>query len=265
MQDHYAVLGVQPEASQREIKSAFRRRAKLSHPDRTGAGDDSMRLLLEAYRVLSNPESRRSYDRGRLRLIRPEEKGGFDYREWLLERLDNPEYVAKLIVYDLLHNREDEAVSMYDGVRGRDDARLERFFERPEAMDAEFCLAEEYAARGRPLEAFDILSKLVAMEQKKPGFGYFYDVVLMRLRRLVLEELGRGMEPEDELALLRRALALRSSHENDAQFLRRQAELFLKAGSLREAAEAVARAAMLKPRLPGLRALSRRAAGLPLA
>ncbi len=218
-----------------------------------------MRLLLEAYRVLSDPESRRAYDRGRLRIVRQADTSSFDYHEWLMERLDEPEYIAKLIVYDLLHKREDEAVRLYDSVRGRQDARLERFFERPEAMDAEFCLAEEYVVRARAMDAFEIMSKLILMEQKKPGFGYFYDVVLQRFRRLVLEDIGRNLEASDELALLKRALALHSSADNDAQFFRRQAELYVKGGRMLEAIEAIAKAQALKPRLPGLRALSRRA------
>lgn len=262
VQDHYSTLGVPPEASQKEIKSAFRKKAKLSHPDRTGRADEPMRLLLEAYRVLSDPRSRREYDRGRLRLVKAEDRGSFDYRAWLKERLDDPEYVAKLVIYDLLHGFEDEAISLYDGVRDRDDARLERFFERPEAMDAEFCLAEEYAARGRFQEAYAVLTKLVAMEQKAPGFGYFYDVVLARFRRLVLEELGRSLEDQAELELLRGAIALKSSPDNDAQFWRRAAELLIRQGKARESAEAIARAAALKPRMPGLRALSKRVGDL---
>jgi curved DNA-binding protein CbpA len=104
-----------------------------------------MRLLLEAYSVLSDPRKRREYDRGRLRIVNSAPGAEFDYRVWLKERLDEPEYVAKLIFYDLLHGLEDEALQLYDRNRTRDDGRLERFFERPEAMDAEFCIAEEYA------------------------------------------------------------------------------------------------------------------------
>jgi len=259
VQDHYQVLGVPPDASPKDIKSAFRRVAKLSHPDIAGSSDESMRLILEAYSVLSDPRSRREYDRGRLRIVKADRPGSFDYRAWLKERLDDPEYAAKLVIYDLLHGFEDEALRLYDGMRGRDDARLERFFERPEAMDAEFCIAEELASRGRFTDAFEVLAKLVAMERKSPGFGYFYDVVLMRFRRLVLEDLGRTLEPEAELDLLHRALSLSSSAENDAQFWRRAAELQLRLGRPREAAEATGRALALKPRLPGLRSLQRRA------
>ncbi len=261
MTDHYASLGVHPEASLKEIKSAFRKRAKFSHPDMAGGADEGMRSLLEAYQVLSDAESRREYDRGRLRIVRNDGPGSFDYRSWLMERLNDPEYIAKLVFYDLLHDYEDEALELYERIRDRDDGRLERFFERPEAMDAEFCIAEEYIARERFMDAYRVMRKLILMEQKQSGFGYFYEVVLARFRRLVLEELGRTLAPAEELALLEEAVALRSSADNDAQFYRRAAELYLRMKDSAKAAHYIDKAAALKPKLPGLKALGLRIAG----
>jgi tetratricopeptide (TPR) repeat protein len=173
----------------------------------------------------------------------------------LKERLDEPEYVAKLIFYDLLHGLEDEALQLYDRNRSLDAGRLERYFERPEAMDAEFCIAEEYAKRGRFVDAYRVMVKLVRMEQKSPGFGYFYEVVLARFRKLVLDELSRVLEPDAFLLLLVEACSLHCSAETDAQFLRRAADLYLKQGRYQEAAAALARATALKPRMPGLKAM----------
>ncbi|MBN2875259.1 MAG: J domain-containing protein [Spirochaetales bacterium] len=256
MKDFYAVLGVHPDATTKEIKSAFRRWAKVRHPDTGGDDAEEMRIILEAYRVLSDPRTRREYDRGRLRIIPNGDDGAFDYRIWLKERLDEPEYVAKLVFYDLLHNLEDEALELYEKIRDSDEGRLERFFERPEAMDAEFCIAEEYASRGRFVDAYRVMVKLIAMEQRSPGFGYFYDVVLARFRRLVLEDLYRVLEAESMLEKLDEALQIRSSADNDAQFQRRRGEILYRLGRTSEARAALAKAAALSPRLPGLKALS---------
>lgn len=61
--DHYALLGAPAEANAEEIKSAFRRQARLSHPDVTH--DDGLRFLEvhTAYRILSDPALRAEYDR----------------------------------------------------------------------------------------------------------------------------------------------------------------------------------------------------------
>ncbi len=220
-----------------------------------------MRLVLEAYRTLSDAQLRREYDRGRLRLIPQSQGVAFDYRTWLLERLEEPEYVAKLVFYDLLHDLEDEALDLYERIRDTDQGRLERFFERPEAMDAEFCIAEEYADRGRFVDAYRVMKRLIMMEQKASGFGYFYEVVLARFRRLVLLDLPGVLEPEIYLGILTEAVEVRSSAENDGQFLRKRAELLFRLGRIAEAKSAISRASALAPRLPGLKALVKKICG----
>ena len=63
--DFYAVLGVEPDASQAHIKSEYRWLAKKFHPD-TNQGDSRsakrFQEINEAYDVLSNPTRRAAYD-----------------------------------------------------------------------------------------------------------------------------------------------------------------------------------------------------------
>ncbi len=63
--DLYATLGVQRDASQEEIKRAFRKAAMDSHPDRNKSegAEDRFKQVNAAYEVLSDPEKRRTYDR----------------------------------------------------------------------------------------------------------------------------------------------------------------------------------------------------------
>lgn len=66
--DHYAVLGVPPSASARQITTAYRRLVRSLHPD-TGpthpAAEQELAEVLTAYRVLHDPHSRASYDADR--------------------------------------------------------------------------------------------------------------------------------------------------------------------------------------------------------
>src|SRR5579871_2469338 len=61
--DYYALLAVPQDADLATIRLAFRRLARLYHPDVAGTGSlERMQQLNAAYRVLSDPELRRTYD-----------------------------------------------------------------------------------------------------------------------------------------------------------------------------------------------------------
>jgi curved DNA-binding protein CbpA len=62
IEDFYAVLGVTPNASAREIRAAFRRLARLHHPDLGSTSPTEMTRVNRAYAVLGDPERRRRYD-----------------------------------------------------------------------------------------------------------------------------------------------------------------------------------------------------------
>ncbi len=63
--DYYDVLGVSKDASQREIKKAFKQKAQEHHPDRSDDPDaeEVFKEIAEAYEVLSDEEMRERYDR----------------------------------------------------------------------------------------------------------------------------------------------------------------------------------------------------------
>jgi molecular chaperone DnaJ len=60
--NYYEVLGVPREASQEEIRNAYRRLAKDRHPDLAGGSAEEFSLLQEAHAVLSDSERRRQHD-----------------------------------------------------------------------------------------------------------------------------------------------------------------------------------------------------------
>ena len=65
MTDYYKVLGVRRTASKSEVKSAYRKLARLRHPDLNGGSEGAARefdLLSKAYRVLIDPQERAYYD-----------------------------------------------------------------------------------------------------------------------------------------------------------------------------------------------------------
>lgn len=66
MADHYETLGLARSASEEEIKKAYRKLARQLHPDINPSPDaqERFKLVTHAYEVLSDAQSRSSYDRG---------------------------------------------------------------------------------------------------------------------------------------------------------------------------------------------------------
>lgn len=60
--DYYKILGIDKNASEEEVKKAFRRLAHQHHPDKHGGNEAKFKEANEAYQVLSDQKKRQQYD-----------------------------------------------------------------------------------------------------------------------------------------------------------------------------------------------------------
>lgn len=63
MENFYETLNIPEDADNEVIKSAFRKLAKQYHPDTSHGDGETFRKISDAYRVLSDPDSRLDYDK----------------------------------------------------------------------------------------------------------------------------------------------------------------------------------------------------------
>ena len=80
--DYYAILGVDRNASEQEIKRAYKKMAMKYHPDRNAESEETKKMaekkfidVNDAYSVLSDPKKKSMYDQG-IDPLNPEEASG---------------------------------------------------------------------------------------------------------------------------------------------------------------------------------------------
>lgn len=87
MKDLYAALGVSRQASQDEIKKAYRKLAKTYHPDLNPGSKEAeqkFKEISQAYDILADPDKRKRYDAGEIDASGQEQapRGGGFYRTY---------------------------------------------------------------------------------------------------------------------------------------------------------------------------------------
>ncbi len=86
--DYYAILGIDKNASEEDIKKAYRKLAMQYHPDRNPddtQAEEKFKEINEAYQVLSDPEKRARYDQLGSAYHTWQSRGGrgdFNWSQW---------------------------------------------------------------------------------------------------------------------------------------------------------------------------------------
>lgn len=109
MADYYQLLGINSNASEYEIRAAYRKMAKLYHPDVNKAPDAHSKfvMLTMAYETLIDTHKRSLYN------LRKKSSELETYNEWLKKQKARAEYEARLRYEEFLRNRQKFRESKY--------------------------------------------------------------------------------------------------------------------------------------------------------
>lgn len=85
MTDYYKILGVSNNASNSEIKKAYRKLALKYHPDKNNSpgAENLFKQVADAYSILGDSSKRKDYDMSRARSNRRARGGGMNFDDWV--------------------------------------------------------------------------------------------------------------------------------------------------------------------------------------
>jgi tetratricopeptide (TPR) repeat protein len=250
--DYYDVLGVRKDGSPEEIRASFRRLAKKYHPDRnTGRAkwaEQKIRVIIQAYDTLMDRDARAAYDRKLRQELDPDEDA---YRQSLRQRYGDPYAEARLVLEDLLNERGDEAVEVFERARDRaGDFDLSKYLDSRDYLDCLFLLGEEYERAGDWKQALELYHKVYDLERDSPS-RFFLETLKERIRDIYCKKLARRSTPLDAVDVYERVLSLGIPKKTEAYIHKKIAEAFFRAALHKKAKLHLSRAFTLEPKLKG--------------
>jgi len=265
--NYYDVLEIDARATAEEIKSSFRRKVMECHPDRNPddrrQAEERVRIVIEAYRVLADPESRSIHDR-QLDAVRAPEPVETIW-DRIRRQTDNPAMRSRLVLHELLEGNGREAVAIYESLlRDYADFDLLPYLDLKDYLDCKFLLAEEYERRGNIAVALGMYREVYKEELELPRLCYFFEEVKVRLRDIYCGKAMRRVEPRQALRYYEDALDMDLCRPDKALVYKRMAESHFSLGNLDAARASLEMAFRHHPKLKGTRRICEKLGITPL-
>ena len=171
-----------------------------------------------------------------------------------MSRQDDPLSQAKLILYDLLHSNDDDALDTYERFRP-DSLRLEHYLAYGDFMDCSFLLAEAFDRRGDLIQSCELYKQVYVWECRKPYFHHFTVEVIDRLRQLTCFKMVAAMPPEIPIRYIREMIEMDFSRKDSAFFHKKIAEIYSGMGRREAAVRHLRKGLELDSKLSGVKKL----------
>jgi len=257
--DHYKTLGLTCDATQEEIKKAFRALTKQFHPDRNAErtlwATAQVRRVIEANRVLANASARALYDRRCGLGVAPHRAAS---RLKHRREGDSLPSQSERILYGLVSGKGAQALEDFERLERLGAFRLRDHLELRDWVDCWFLLAEQYASRKQFEKALTMYEELYHSEETRRRHSYFMNELADRILHICCRELGGGVAPDKAAACYLRALALNLAKPRRAFLHKKLAECCLEMGDHDSARRHLGIAFELKPDMKGATKICRK-------
>lgn len=259
--DHYFTLNIDPKASDAEVKQAFRRLAKKFHPDKNPGREKTAELqfkrVIEAYKVLSDRESREAYDQTYIRAFRKSHTDNFGDDNPNRRSRSNMEYLCRMVLSELLNQNAQRALEIYnDLISKTPHFSFDQHISDGDVRDCEFLLAEAYHQRGEFSKAARLYEKVLEREKRKAYYYTFAQDIKLMLKDVYTQLISKAKHSGEIMANMDKILAMGLSRREAARIYKKVAEAYYRINDIDRAVEILRHAFHIDPKLKGAKRIS---------
>ncbi len=259
--DYYEILGIKINATDSDVKKAFRTLAKKFHPDKN-PGDEQIaeqkfKEIVTAYQVLIDQDKRHSYDH-RLKRIRQEAE--LKRQSSSPNRRSNDTGIlCQMILVELLRANRRKALDLYEKLLTKiPDFSVDKYMADGDSRDCDFLIAEAYQQVGKLSEAEIIYNKLLKKEDKKPYFHHFAQEIRDLLKGIYIQKINNAKTSSGVFSSLQKLLKINLSNYETAWVYKKSAEAYYRLYDYENAIASLSLAFEINPKLPGAKKISRK-------
>lgn len=258
--NYYHVLQIEEGAKDEVIKNSFRKLVKQCHPDRHKTNgvcaDGQIKLLILAYKTLTDSEKKEQYDR--LLHGNRAARGNNDRCAPEKER-SSVRFQVKQILSDLLNKKGSQAIISYERLISENrECDLLLLLGLKDYIDCIFLLAEEYERQGAYELSFKWYEHVYTKTQKNSSRKYLREEIKERIIRLSCKNLYKSTQPSLAITYFRKVFALGLNKNEEALIYKKIADCYLTLGDWNGSMVNFHKALSLYPNLKGTQRLRKK-------
>lgn len=260
MVNYYDILEVHQEVSTEEIKRSFRTLIKKYHPDIHGPNklwaESKTKVIIQAYKTLSDTTTRERYDRQYQHLLRSSRTPRSTKINDAATETHDIQVRVRLVFVNLLNGQTKNAIENYERLlKECENVDFFLHLNHRDYIDCKFLLAEAYEKVGKYEVAIKLYEFILERGKNSTQRRHLLHEIKERVRNIYCRNLARYASPEKALGYYEKVLKLHLYKNENAFIYKKMAECFLKMNEYESALKHLNIALSLKPNLQGVNKL----------
>ncbi|MGR3317511.1 MAG: DnaJ domain-containing protein [Candidatus Anammoxibacter sp.] len=262
MENYYEILQVEQDASNEEIKKAFRNLAKKYHPDKNNDNqkwaEKNTKSIIKAYNTLTDVKLRKCYDI-QLAYTQNTTTTKQSVRKVNTNKIS---FQVKMILNDLVNNYGKKAIEDFEYLKKNTNGfALHKYLTGRDYFDCMFLLGEEYERLEKYNLAITYYKKIyekVKRKTKNTDYSFFFDETKNRIKKIYCKKLAKNTPKREAVNNYQNVLKLHINNNERAYIYKKISECYFEMGEYHCAVANLNTALNIKPTLKGINKIQTR-------